>query len=1487
MMKKMSRKVLTLILVVAMVFGCIPVVYGAVSEALSVEIITDKDEYAKGEEAKITLKFTNTGSTDITNISGEIKLPDGIVLSKDCSTTVTLASLSAGADEEVILSGSVADSNTDGGNDGKTDGGDNKTGDTAAVATYAFMAVAAMAVAMLVVGKKKDLKKLTNVSVVVFAIAAIGAMMPNVAEAAEHLIKAEKTIKIDGKSAVITAEVKYTIEGEEADDSTDDNTTGDNTTGDNETEVKPEVGTRVSVHDPSIVKDPETGMYYIFGSHMAWAKSEDLVSWTTFTNNINTNYNTIFAEAAEWSALGGTQKSETGKYEVSGNLWAPDVIWNEELGKWCMYMSVNGDNWYTSVVLLTADSLEGDWTLVGPVVYSGFTNAEEAAKTDLAEVIGTNEVPDRYLQNRNGNRTYSMNAIDPCVFYDEDGTLWMTYGSWFGGIYMLKLDESTGLRDYDYTYETVDNTSDAYQGVKIAGGSHVSGEAPYIEKIGDYYYLFMSYGGLVANGGYNMRVFRSESVTGPYVDASGDDARYTAGTNNINGTVGIKLLGNYQWSYMKYGQVAQGHNSAFVDDDGKAYVIYHTRTTDGTEGHTVRVHQLFANEDGWLVAAPYEYMGETLETTGYEKSEVLGTYEVLYHKQSVDYTNLECATAQALTLNEDGTVTGDYEGTWTMTDNSPYVQLTLGDVEYKGVFIEQYIEEYDEKTMCFTLLGDNEVELWGSKYLEGEAAIEMSLYFDILTMPEATVTDIDFITEGLYGTVATYSSSDTSIIANDGTVTRPEKDTVVTINATYKNGGEIVTKAWEVKVLGTTLVDGQLLIGEFYTDEECSLGSAEEGTYSFANPFNKNVINGLEIYNGVSIEFDVEGTGSYLSTILSFQGGGRMYFTGGSYLGYNALGGYFDANVQNGTSWAAGTDFINGGAHIKINITATGFEVYADDVLAYSLSDLTAGTIKGSNTVTSFSNVLKWLNNTAETIDFGWGSWWADKFNGTISNVKLYAAPVVAEDTSDYVWYESFSKGDKSAWTATTILNYINIVNDGTDRGNYIKATTDGGSGNRSAYMAFDEAANLTGNYTVSMDVALTAGVLAQRSVSSFAIVGTDATYNSKGNTDIEANYILKLINTAPTDSAANTSDYSKQDKWIINDADSTEITIPVGTWVTITADVNTTAGTAKVTIVNVEDGTEYYNGTVIINGTGELGGVHLFVGRGVGTILLDSIGVKLSENTGSDDTGSDDTGSDDTGSDDTGSDDTGSDDTGSEEEKNASPVYLYDFELGLMSTGSTSGATTEATIVGNGQLVQDSERGQVFDNYTGVTSTIRENYLSLPSGVGSAISGFTSKELTIAMWVKSPEANNEVTDPYAYYSPLFAMKDAEGTDSWPLLNVGLRGTSQVNWAGYIDNNANADITYLADNEWHYIVATFSEAGTTVYVDGTITNTSANTTANSCMGIFGAADGTWDSVNVGGNNIWGWNDLDSHLYYDDIAIYDVALTAEEVAASAN
>lgn len=1032
-----------------------------------------------------------------------------------------------------------------------------------------LVAAAIVAAVTFVLTKRKNNKAAGIIGIMALTLIGCGlTIQVSYAAVVNGRFEVSKTITVDGKEKEIVAVVTYGTKVADVD------VTGNYS--------------RVSVHDPSIVKDPVTGTYYVFGSHMAWAKSTDLINWTTFTNNINRDYKTLFADGAEWSKRGSTT------YDVSGNLWAPDVIYNEEMGKWCMYMSVNGDHWYTSIALLTADSLEGDWEYVGTVVYSGFTNEAEAAETDLAKVIGTNQVPARYLENRNGNRTYGMNAIDPCVKYDEDGNLWMTYGSWFGGIYALRLDNATGLRDYEYTYETVANVSDEYQGLKLAGGAHVSGEASYIEKIGDYWYLFMSYGGLVANGGYNMRVFRSENITGPYTDASGDDARFTAGTNNINGTTGVKIFGNYKWNTMKVGNVAQGHNSLLVDDDGKAYVVYHTRFADGTEGHQVRVHQLFTNSDGWLVAAPYEYTGETLSETGYSKEDMAGSYEVLYHKQSVNYEQLECVTPQDIVLNEDGTVSGDYTGTWGCEADSPYVTMILGGVEYNGVFVKQYVDETTEQTMCFTLLGDNEVEFWGSKYLTGKIAVDMTLDRGIVTIPQQTVADIVYKTEGLYGTTISYASGNTAVLSNDGTVTRGSEDVTVKVTATFTNGDYSVDKEYNIKVLGDKGENEKLLVGSWFTDGEADLSKAAEGTYSYPNPFNKTVTNGLEIYNGATVEFDVEGNGAYLSTILSFFGGGRMYFTGGSYLGYNATGGFFDANVKNSDPWAAGTNFINGKTHFEIKLKSSGFEVYANGTKAYDSADLDAGNILGSKDTNwgGYSNVLKWLNNTAETLNLGWGSWWNDKFNGKVSNVKLYVEPIEKIDTSKWdIYYQDYSTGDMSGWTSANAQASITVENAGDANGNYIKFAPPYGN-SRGAEARFNLLKETDSQYTVEVSAKLNGG---NNQETQFAITGADFAYkNSNMNDGLASGYIAALTSTPNSTT------------WTVEGTGGETVIIPKDTWITIKAEVDTTEGKTKLEILNGED--IIYSGFAELNGAGQLEGIYIRGGRYNPVVCVDNI---------------------------------------------------------------------------------------------------------------------------------------------------------------------------------------------------------------------------------------------------------------------------------------
>ena len=328
----------------------------------------------------------------------------------------------------------------------------------------------------------------------------------------------------------------------------------------------------VSIHDPSIVYNESDQYYYIVGSHMGLAKSKDLVDWQGIDNGkwIDGHwweqdgsylFNKVFWEAFKSNPthevkLANGSTGTLGSFDaaaycsiyaadekswVQGDMWAPDVIYNKEMGKWCFYLSLNGNHWASVIVLMTGDSPVGPFTYQAPIVFGGFNNQSYSGKkvnykdTDLELVLGTlSSLPARYNTTIWG--TYYPNCIDPNVFYDEDGELWLIYGSWSGGIYSLKLDKSTGLRDYTVRYNgtgTSPNTGDdAYFGKKIAGGYYVSGEGPYIRHIGDYYYLFMSYGEFAPNGGYEMRIFRSTSPTGPFKDGNGNLATYTGGARN-------------------------------------------------------------------------------------------------------------------------------------------------------------------------------------------------------------------------------------------------------------------------------------------------------------------------------------------------------------------------------------------------------------------------------------------------------------------------------------------------------------------------------------------------------------------------------------------------------------------------------------------------------------------------------------------------------------------------------------------------------------------------------------------------------------------------------------------------------------------------------------------------------------------------------------------------------------------------------------------
>ena len=470
---------------------------------------------------------------------------------------------------------------------------------------------------------------------------------------------------------------------------------------------------RITCHDPSIFKDFD-GTYYILGTHLTGGSSTNLYDWTSLDSEIRGGFT---QEVKDKIKAWNLDDRVTNWFDY---LWAPDIIYNTAMGKYCMYLSANGDNWKSNIVLLTADAVTGPYDYAGTIVYGGF-NEENFTQTDAPAVLGTEEIPERYVINGVDNKKWGdmwPNCIDPCVFYDDEGNLWMTYGSWSGGIFMLALDEETGLRDYTVSYDT-DIHSDAYFGKKIAGGAYVSGEGSYVQKIGNYYYLFISYGNLEAAGGYNVRVFRSERPDGDYVDALGNTPYFDRYVFNYNMSVGVRLMGGYKWRNFNNGQVAQGHNSAFVDDDGRAYIVYHTRTSNGTEGHNVKVHQLFTNKEGWLLAAPYQTTGESLKSGGYTAAKVAGQYEVILHELDIDYKVLETKKPALITLEEDGTITGEYTGSWSLEPGTSYIVLSMNGENYSGVTLEMLVENTKLSTMVFTAMGDkDQVTLWGSRVIE-------------------------------------------------------------------------------------------------------------------------------------------------------------------------------------------------------------------------------------------------------------------------------------------------------------------------------------------------------------------------------------------------------------------------------------------------------------------------------------------------------------------------------------------------------------------------------------------------------------------------------------------------------------------------------------------------------------------------------------------------------------------------------------------------
>ena len=155
-------------------------------------------------------------------------------------------------------------------------------------------------------------------------------------------------------------------------------------------------------------------------------------------------------------------------------------------------------------------------------------------------------------------------------------------------------------------------------------------------------------------------------------------------------------------------------------DDGRTYLVYHTRFQNWGEAHQVRVHQVFQDKNGWLVAAPFEYTGEQVKSADIATTQQIGTakiagkYKLLTHNYKLDHTAKAISAPVDIELKSDGTISGAVTGTWSIEEGTSYVTIQTGTSLYDGVMIEQTLEPTDRKTPSFTALCTaTGVTIWG------------------------------------------------------------------------------------------------------------------------------------------------------------------------------------------------------------------------------------------------------------------------------------------------------------------------------------------------------------------------------------------------------------------------------------------------------------------------------------------------------------------------------------------------------------------------------------------------------------------------------------------------------------------------------------------------------------------------------------------------------------------------------------------------------
>ncbi|MCH7398283.1 arabinan endo-1,5-alpha-L-arabinosidase [Belliella sp. DSM 107340] len=307
-----------------------------------------------------------------------------------------------------------------------------------------------------------------------------------------------------------------------------------------------EYSTVIPVHDPVMIKEGDTFFLFSTGRGIAVWSSPDMKKWK--------REEAVFPQPPTWATDVAA--------DFKNHIWAPDITFHE--GEYFLYYSVSSFAKNTSAIglvknkTLNPDSPDFKWEDQGIVIQS---------------------VPGRDL----------WNAIDPNLVFDEEGTPWLNYGSFWNGMKLVRLgDDLKTVQNGPDDWYTISKRERSFElDDRNPGDGAV--EAPFIFKKDGYYYLFVSFDYCCrgVNSTYKMVVGRSKEVQGPYFDRDGVSMFEGGGT--------LVLGGDKDWHGV-------GHNSAY-EFGGTEYLIFHGYDAKDNGRSKLLIREMNWDSEGWPIVS--------------------------------------------------------------------------------------------------------------------------------------------------------------------------------------------------------------------------------------------------------------------------------------------------------------------------------------------------------------------------------------------------------------------------------------------------------------------------------------------------------------------------------------------------------------------------------------------------------------------------------------------------------------------------------------------------------------------------------------------------------------------------------------------------------------------------------------------------------------------------------------------------------------------